>query len=110
MIWVYPSFFYIRTILSFYADGVKAQDLFYACKCNELALQLGEKINWRCRILPLVTGNERIMANIARQRERLPSTDLPRDGVLCIRDESGRQRQCHGGSNFRDERSRLDLQ
>lgn len=63
-----------------------------------------------CRILPLVTGNERIMANIARQRERLPSTDLPRDGVLCIRDESGRQRQCHGGSNFRDERSRLDLQ
>jgi len=63
-----------------------------------------------CRILPLVTGNERIMANIARAKGATSFNDFPRDGVLCIRDESGRQRQCHGGSNFRDERSRLGLQ
>lgn len=34
-------------ILCFYVDDIKAQDVFYACKCDELALQLGEKINWR---------------------------------------------------------------
>jgi len=65
-----------------------------------------------CRILPLVTGNERIMANIARQRERLPSTTFPvmesfayvtkvddNDNVMAevISEMSGRDSACNSG-------------